>query len=223
MGGEKSKALLPIGKTSVIQHVLRIFQEHPAIERICVVARKQDFESLNAMLAGRSKGRELAALVEGGAERQDSVWRGIAALQADPPDWVLVHDGARPFCSPALLERVLDGLNKRQAVVPVIPIQDTVRRIDGARSEVVDRSGLFRCQTPQGFHWNTLLDAHQRAKQVGLMATDDAQLVEAAGQDVAFVEGETRNLKITTASDLAAAEWILNNPAWGTSAEGGSA
>jgi 2-C-methyl-D-erythritol 4-phosphate cytidylyltransferase len=210
-----SKILTAIGGTPLICHTAAVFRDHPGVERVVVIARKRDFSALNRAFAERAVWNKVDPLVEGGAERQESVRNGLRALEQDPPDWVLVHDGARPFCSPALLGRVVEALEKNRAVVPSLPIFDTVRRMGGDGSEVVERSALFRSQTPQGFHWELLRDAYRRARASGLHGTDDAQMVEAIGEAVCFVPGDERNFKITTEQDLRVAEWMLTHQeAW---------
>jgi 2-C-methyl-D-erythritol 4-phosphate cytidylyltransferase len=151
----------------------------------------------------------------GGDERQDSVHNGIQALEAGPPDWVIVHDGARPFLSDRLLERILTALRRNAAVAPILAIPDTVRRIQADASEVLPREQLHRVQTPQGFHWSVLRDAHRHAVAIGLRGTDDAQLVESMGLPIAWVEGEARNLKLTAGPDFQLGAWILAHPEWG--------
>lgn len=213
MGAGENKTLLKVAGVPVIERCVRVFCEHPQIERVVIVARPGDISRYEAIFTGQGWHGKIEPLIEGGMNRQDSVWRGIAALDADPPDIVLVHDGARPFCSPELLERVLTALQSHPAVVPVLPLTDTIRRAGhkGAPSSVVDREGLYRSQTPQGFHWRILVEAFASAREAGLEATDDAQLVEAAGQQVEFVAGEKHNIKITEPEDLQFAEWASLN------------
>ena len=213
MGAAENKALLPINGVPLIEHSVRVFLEHPLIDRICVVARESDFPLLKEILSPGGRCEKIAPLVQGGETRQESVWRGIAALDADPPEWVLVHDGARPLCSRALVDRVLAELPYHPSVAPVLPMSDTIRRIVDNHSEVVEREALFRSQTPQGFHWAILRQAHNQARENGLEGTDDAQLVEASGLPVHFVLGEARNIKVTAPEDLLYAELALGRPA----------
>ncbi len=212
MKREESKVLIRLGGRPLIEHTVHGLLGHPAVERIVVVARQSDFSELERIFANRAEGGRIAPWVEGGPERQDSVWQGLGALGEAPPDWVLIHDAARPFFSQSLLDRVLAALEHHGAVVPRLPIFDTVRRVNGGGSEVLERASLFRCQTPQGFHWKVLAEAHREANAKGLRGTDDAQLVEAAGHPVRFVAGEERNLKVTAPDELAFGEWLLQNP-----------
>jgi 2-C-methyl-D-erythritol 4-phosphate cytidylyltransferase / 2-C-methyl-D-erythritol 2,4-cyclodiphosphate synthase len=129
-------------------------------------------------------------------------------LAPHQPERVLIHDGARPFPDAALIERVLDTLDRAPAAIPGLPLGDTIKRvIDGVISETVDRAGLWRAQTPQGFHFEAILDAHRRA--AGQALTDDAAVAEAAGITPLIVAGSDGNLKVTTADDLAAAERLI--------------
>ena len=208
MGAPGSKILLQIGGISIIERSARIFLGHPQVERVVIAARSKDFGEYEKIFTARGSDGKLSALIKGGKLRQDSVWRGISALEGDPPEWLLVHDGARPFCSQQLLGRVLDALKAHPAVVPVLPLTDTVRRIEkGALSRMVNRETLFRSQTPQGFHWNVIREAFLKARAAKIEGTDDAQLVEAAGQRIHFVCGEESNIKITTPHDLTYAQW----------------
>lgn len=213
MGGGENKVLRPLAGEPLVVHALRRFQEHPAVERMVLVVGEGEKAIMETVLAAQGDWPKLLPLVVGGTRRQESVANGLAALAANPPDWVLVHDGARPLCSNALVGRVLETLLAHDAVVPALGIHDTLRRmgtdtgLEGPSTGVVERAGVVRCQTPQGFHWEVLWGAHQWAAGAGVEGTDDAQLVEAAGGAVYLVPGEARNLKITTPEELALAEW----------------
>lgn len=145
--------------------------------------------------------------VEGGAERQDSVRHGLAAIAEDDAV-VLVHDAARPLVPAAVTARVIDAVAAgARAVIPVIPVTDSVRAIGGGGSRVVDRAQLRAVQTPQGFDIATLRAAHHAA--AGAAFTDDAAVCEAYGASVELVEGSVRSMKITHATDFAAAGALL--------------
>lgn len=145
----------------------------------------------------------------GGESRLESVRRGLEVV-ANDADVVVCHDAARPFASPDLFGRVLMGLAGVDGVVPVVPSPDTVKRVrEGRVVETVPRDELGLVQTPQAFVAEALTEAHRRAVQAGLEATDDAMLLEAAGYHVAAVDGDPGNFKITTADDLRRAEFLL--------------
>ncbi|MDR2743609.1 MAG: 2-C-methyl-D-erythritol 4-phosphate cytidylyltransferase, partial [Desulfovibrio sp.] len=142
-------------------------------------------------------------ITAGGGRRQDSVRRGLAAL---PPHTrrTLVHDAARPFASPGLIRRVCAALAREDAVIPALPVTDTIKLIeDGRVAATLPRENLIAAQTPQGFNAGLLAQAHDRARERGLAATDDAALMEDAGHDVRVIAGEPKNVKITDPQDLA--------------------
>ena len=222
MGEALNKILLPLGGVPLIRHTVERLQAHDRIDAVGLIARPADFGRLDDVFWDKARWGKLLPWIAGGAERQDSVRLGLAALAEHPPEWVLVHDGARPLCSASLIDRVLDALERHWAVVPTLPIHDTVRRraaSDEHAGEVVDRSTLFLTQTPQGFHWDVLHASHTQAHAQGIRGTDDAQLVALAGgperRHVTWVRGERRNIKVTAPGDLELAEWILGQPTWG--------
>jgi 2-C-methyl-D-erythritol 4-phosphate cytidylyltransferase len=166
----------------------------------------------DSLLVGGARGVVLVGPVlggvPGGERRRDSVFAGLAALPAEASH-VLVHDAARPLASPDLARRVIERLlaGDVDAVIPVLTVADTVKRIEGDRvAETVERNGLALAQTPQGFRLSTLLAAHAGSPQD---AGDDAALIERMGGTVAVIDGEARNIKITFPADLAFAEALL--------------
>ncbi len=146
--------------------------------------------------------------IQGGATRQDSVRAGLEALAPHQPDLVLVHDAARPFIPPGTIPALLAALETAPGAIPAIPVADTLKRVAGGRiTETVPRAGLYRAQTPQAFRFAVLLAAHRAAPAA--QATDDAALLEAAGQPVAIVPGSEDNIKLTYKEDLLRLERIL--------------
>ncbi len=146
--------------------------------------------------------------IAGGATRQESVRLGLESLVAAGPQRVLIHDGARPFADRALIDRVIDGLERAPAAIPCLPLRDTIKRAeDGVIQETVDRSQLWRAQTPQGFHFDPILMAHRA--YAGQALTDDAAVAEAAGLSPLLVAGSEENIKVTTETDLADAERLI--------------
>jgi 2-C-methyl-D-erythritol 4-phosphate cytidylyltransferase/2-C-methyl-D-erythritol 2,4-cyclodiphosphate synthase len=205
-GGALPKQYLPLGGGTVLRHAVAAFARHPRIAGVQVVTRDEDRALFERAVAG------LAVLpaVPGGAERQDSVRLGLEALAAHDPARVLIHDGARPFPDAGLIDRVLAALDHAQAAIPALPLGDTIKRVeDGVIRETVDRARLWRAQTPQGFHFRSILMAHRAA--AGRILTDDAAVAEAAGIAPVVVPGCEDNLKVTTAHDLAAAERLLSS------------
>ena len=203
-GGSQPKQYLGLGGTTVLRHAVSAFATHPRIAGVLVAIRPEDRKLFDQAMSGLS----LLPAVPGGAERQDSVRLGLEALAARQPDRVLIHDGARPFPDAALIDRVIDGLDRAPAAIPALPLGDTIKRAaDGRVLETIDRSQLWRAQTPQGFHFDAILAAHR--EMAGRMLTDDAAVAEAAGIAPLIVMGSEENLKVTTAEDLAAAERLL--------------
>jgi len=146
-------------------------------------------------------------VVEGGASRQMSV---AAALEHVPVDHVLVHDASRPLVTTDLVRRVLEGLGRAAAVIPALPIEETLKNVTEDRVVgTLPRAGVWRSQTPQGFDTAILKGAHGRAREDGLETTDDAQLIEHYGGEVMIVRGDRRNVKVTYPEDIDLAEAIL--------------
>ena len=206
MATGQNKLFLPLGPLSVLQHTLSLFLRHPRISQIYLVIAKQDKNRLLSWIEGERR----ITLVAGGARRQDSVFNALERIRQGPlPQWILVHDGARPFCTPALIGRILDQCARTKAAIPVIPLTDTIREIQHSGSHVLNRSRLFATQTPQGFEAQLLIEAYQALKNQGWQTTDDASVVEHWGYAVSPVEGDVGNLKITTQEDLQLAEcWL---------------
>ena len=149
-------------------------------------------------------GLRLNPPIHGGSTRQESVRLGLEALADNPPDVVLIHDGARPFVDSGLIHRVLKALKTHKGAIPALPVHDTLKRgKDGVIVGTEPRDGLYRAQTPQGFHYAEILAAHRAA--AGRELTDDAAVMEAHGQTVLLVDGAEDNVKITTRQDLARA------------------
>jgi len=191
------KQYLKIGRDSVIREAASTFLDHPRVNGVRVVIHPDDEDLYGDAISGLA----LMDPVYGGAERQDSVRKGLKSLAGDPPDHVLIHDAARPYVSSELIDRVLDGLARADGTIPAIPVSDTLKKAaDGFVTATVDRTGLWRAQTPQGFRYGELMEAH--AKTAHLNLTDDAAVAEAAGLTVAVVDGDAGNVKITSPEDL---------------------
>lgn len=143
-------------------------------------------------------------VVAGGKERQDSVFCGLSALMKDHPDtdYVLIHDGARPYVTTSVIQSTLDHTIETGAAVAVVPVKDTIKLLGDHGISTPDRSLLYAAQTPQGFELTLILEAYQAAMGQGFIGTDDAQLVERLGHRVALAEGSYANIKITTPEDL---------------------
>lgn len=207
MGGG-NKLLMSLRGEPVLVHTLRVFQEFPGVEEIVVSAPPGQEEEYRRLAAAHGLDR-VQRVVPGGAERQHSIFEALKSLKGAPEDPVAVHDGARPLLAPALLRRLLEALEGWDGAIPAVPVKDTIKRVDpstGVVLETLTRAELVAVQTPQVFPLGVLVEAYRRAFGAGHLGTDDASLVEWAGGRVRVVEGDYRNLKITTAEDLTLAD-----------------
>ncbi|MEF2073201.1 bifunctional 2-C-methyl-D-erythritol 4-phosphate cytidylyltransferase/2-C-methyl-D-erythritol 2,4-cyclodiphosphate synthase [Consotaella aegiceratis] len=194
-----------IGDKPVLRHTVAAFTSHSAIDAVVVVIHPDDEALFTEALGDLASG---VTAVPGGSSRQASVRAGLAALRHSGCDVVLVHDGARPFVDAALIERVIDAVEPGMGALPALAVSDTIKRaVDDVVAGTVDRAGLFAAQTPQGFPYKEIADAHEAAAAGGLSDfTDDAAIAEWAGIAVHLVEGAPGNVKLTSAHDIAAAD-----------------
>jgi 2-C-methyl-D-erythritol 4-phosphate cytidylyltransferase/2-C-methyl-D-erythritol 2,4-cyclodiphosphate synthase len=204
LGGPLPKQYLPLAGQALLRHAAQQFASHPAVTGVRVVYHPDD----RALYEGATAGLDLLTPVHGGAARQDSVRLGLESLASLAPARVLIHDGARPFVDHALVDRVLAALDEAPGAIPALPLRDTVKRgRDGSIEATLDRSSLWRAQTPQGFRYDAILEAHRRC--VGSELPDDAAVAETAGLTVRLVEGDEENFKVTTSDDLVRAERVM--------------
>jgi 2-C-methyl-D-erythritol 4-phosphate cytidylyltransferase/2-C-methyl-D-erythritol 2,4-cyclodiphosphate synthase len=209
--GAVPKQYWPLGGVPMLARSIGVFVEHRSVDEIVVVVHGDDaklYQEAAAPYATR-----LRAPVLGGAMRQDSVRAGLEALAATKPTKVLIHDAARPFVDAVLIDRVISCLATYDAVLPSLPVTDTIKRAnDGHVTETLKRDGLWRAQTPQGFKFDAILTAHRKAAEAGLTDfTDDSAVAEWFGLDVGLVEGSEANRKLTSAEDLRNADAALRS------------
>jgi 2-C-methyl-D-erythritol 4-phosphate cytidylyltransferase/2-C-methyl-D-erythritol 2,4-cyclodiphosphate synthase len=192
-GGALPKQFRPLLGRPVLRHAAEALLAEGLVQRLLPVG---EGAPIREALAGLPHD----PAVPGGATRHTSVRAGLEALAADPPDVVLIHDGARPLVPRGTIPALLEALRTHPGAIPALPVADTLKRGEaGVIAATVPREGLFRAQTPQAFRFAAILAAHRAA---AAEATDDAALLEAAGLPVALVEGSERNLKITRPEDL---------------------
>jgi 2-C-methyl-D-erythritol 4-phosphate cytidylyltransferase len=202
LGGEVPKAVRPLAGRPLVSWSVAALAGGGVTEVVVVVGDGLQDVFAEALAEAPIPWR----IVIGGATRQESVARGIAALP--PGEIVLVHDAARPLVPAEVVRGVVEAVRSgAPAVIPVVPMSDTIRQVAGAGSVVVDRSGLRAVQTPQGFARDVLVSAHAAA--AGREYTDDAAVCEASGYEVLLVPGSREALKITEPYDLAVAEAIV--------------
>lgn len=196
-GGELPKQYHDLGGRMVLRHSLATLSAHPQVDAVRAVIHP-DYRQLYDIAAD---GLNLLDPVPGGAERQDSVRLGLQSLEELKPDIVLIHDGARPLMDFGVVSRVIAALKDHPGAIPALPVADTIKRGSGGLvAGTVDRSELWRAQTPQGFRYAELMAAHRAV--AGQQLTDDAAVAEAAGLAVALVPGSEDNFKITAAGDI---------------------
>ncbi|MBT3396741.1 MAG: bifunctional 2-C-methyl-D-erythritol 4-phosphate cytidylyltransferase/2-C-methyl-D-erythritol 2,4-cyclodiphosphate synthase, partial [Alphaproteobacteria bacterium] len=196
------KQYMEMAGRPVLAHTMKAFAEHPGVEKVRAVIHPNDM----GLYQSSAQGLDVLDPVPGGPSRQQSVLLGLESLTEFDPAKVLIHDGARPLVSGAIIAHTISALDAAPGAIAAVPVRDTLKRQKHAAStieETVDRSGLWRAQTPQGFRFDDILAAHRAAQ--GLDLTDDAAVAEHAGLSVALIEDREDNLKITTADDLARA------------------
>jgi 2-C-methyl-D-erythritol 4-phosphate cytidylyltransferase len=204
-GLAKQFALLK--EKTVLDWCLERFEKHDAVDDIILVLGQV---SENQEYCQRYK--KVASVVRGGERRQDSVYSGLCCVDDLKTPIVLVHDGVRPLVGEDLIGRVVEATGKKGAVIPVLPVEDTIKRVEGERViQTEDRRLLFRSQTPQGFSCSLLKEAFFRAREEGFYGTDEASLVERMGHEVFVIQGDPKNIKITTQDDLRVAEALIED------------
>jgi len=220
------KQFLKVEGVPILSYTLRRFEFCPAIDSIVIVVRAEDRARCERLIA-ESGVDKIEAIVEGGKERQDSVFHGLSRVNPQT-DVVLIHDAVRMFVTEEILVTSIQYARKYGASVTAVPVKDTIKRVtactsgshdrdDFARdddvfvSETLDREALWHSQTPQTFQYNLIFDIHKKARELGIHGTDDAMLTEYFGHPVKIVSGSYRNIKITTPDDLLIAEAFLRD------------
>lgn len=205
MGGI-DKVMAPLGGTPMVARTAAAFQNCDAIAEIVIVTRPDLIRPISALCAGMDKVR---AVVAGGSSRQESVWLGLNALSEDI-QLAAIHDGARPLVSNLVIDRTVRAANSYGAAAPAVPVKDTVKVVKGGLVEKTpERATLQAVQTPQVFDFDLLRGALKQAEEEKAAVTDDCSAVERLGMKVKIVEGDERNLKVTTPMDLKIAEMLL--------------
>ena len=238
MGGDRPKQFLDVGGKPVLWHTLRTFFQVPFLSGIFLVV-PADFRERAEMLADAclnecieglragAEGKECGPppgvacaehgvfrvpyvrVISGGAERQDSVYNALMDLPGGC-EWVMIHDGVRPFASRRLIEETWLAARETGAAIAALPATDTIKRVlEGKVIETISRDEIRLVQTPQVFRKDVILEAYEQARNAGLSGTDDAFFVERLGHTIVTVTGEATNLKVTAPGDLEWAEWYL--------------
>lgn len=204
-----SKQFLPVCGKEILAWTVDVFEKSPLVDRILLMASADGMEDVQNLW--NSYGwKKVAAVLEGGKERQNSVANGLAAVEKDA-DIVLIHDGVRPFVTEEMIADSIAAAQEYGGAVIGVPAKDTIKvcSADGMAAETPDRSTLWQIQTPQTFQRALIVDAYEKADKDGFLGTDDASVAEFAGYRVKVVMGSYRNIKITTKEDLVIAEAFL--------------
>jgi 2-C-methyl-D-erythritol 4-phosphate cytidylyltransferase len=202
LGGSTPKQFLVLGTKTMLEISTRGFDSHPLVSEIVVVAPRKFVPRVSRIMRTARLGK-VTCVVAGGATRQDSVWNGMNAM-LPLPDIILVHDAARPFVTKTVITRVIMGARKHGAAVVGVRVKDTIKveKPRGFYARTLDRNSLWAVQTPQGFGGTLLMRAHRAARTGRFVGTDEASLVERLGRKVRIIEGNERNLKVTSPDDM---------------------
>jgi 2-C-methyl-D-erythritol 4-phosphate cytidylyltransferase len=216
MGAAINKQYLTLADRPILAHTLHLFDGHPVVDGIHLISPLAEIDFCRREMVERYAFAKVRSIIAGGTERQDSVRNGLQNCGAEANDIVLVHDGARPFFSSALLPELVAITVRVGACVVGVPVKDTIKEVAGSLIlGTLERGRLWQAQTPQAFRFDLICDAHEQAVRDGFRGTDDASLVERLGHPVAMLAGNYRNIKITTPEDLILAEAFLKFPANG--------
>jgi 2-C-methyl-D-erythritol 4-phosphate cytidylyltransferase len=210
MGKVTAKQFLLLGDKPLLAHTLLAFQLAPEIDEIIPVISPEDMEGCLHDVIERYRITKVKTLVVGGKERQDSVFNGLQKIEEDTAV-VLVHDGVRPFVTPAMISEAIGLAKKGECVAVGVPIKDTIKEVDENKivCRTLERGRLWAIQTPQAFPVTILRRAYEESYNQKMFGTDDATLVERTGGTVRVIMGSYENIKITTPEDLILAEEIL--------------
>ena len=210
IGGEIPKTSLSLGGIPLLRHTLQKFEACTQVDEILPLVPPEELSFWTNEIVRPSMFKKVKRVLAGGAERQDSVFLGLKAI-AGNADWVVIHDGARPFVPPELIERALSETRRWKAVAAALPAGETIKEVSPEKEvlRTMDRRSLWIIQTPQAFEYNVIVSAHEKAREERFGGTDDASLVERLGIPVGVIEGSRLNFKITTPEDLTLGEALL--------------
>ena len=210
MGSSVHKQYLLLCGRPVIYYTLKAFEESP-VDEIVLVTGEGEEEYCRKEIVEKYKLHKVTKIVKGGKERYHSVFQGLSACEHT--DYVLIHDGARPFIEQEVIRHTMDEVQKKHACIAAVPVKDTIKKVDenGKVEDTPPRKSLYTVQTPQAFSYSLIYDSYQKMIADGREdVTDDAMVVEQeTGTKILLVEGSYQNIKITTPEDLAIAEAFL--------------
>lgn len=202
-GGQTPKQFLKIDGREIIAHTLEKFNSLKSVDEIIISTKLEYFVRL-ATIIKKHKFRKIKKIVEGGKRRQDSVYNALINLEIDDDDLILIHDAVRPFISSKKINELINAAKQEKCVILGLPVSETIKRADNNNfiKETIDRSNLWSVQTPQAFRFDILKKSFEKAYRENFTGTDESAMVENAGYKVKVIEGERKNIKITTKKDL---------------------
>ena len=208
VGGPKQYRL--VAGRAVLAHTASAFLAHPQIDRVSIAIHGDDRAAYEAAMADLNDPK-LSPPILGGASRQDSVRLGLRSMAPEAPDFVLIHDGARPLVSAQTISNIIKEINQKQGASAALPVHDTLKKEQSTYcgKEIIERDGLWRMSTPQGFPFTPILAAHDALESENF--TDDSALALATGLPVKLVESNPENIKITLEKDFAMAEKLMGS------------
>jgi 2-C-methyl-D-erythritol 4-phosphate cytidylyltransferase len=208
MHTDRAKQMLELDGVPVLVHTLRRFEACQDLDQVILVAQPNLTSEVLALIS-RYNLKKIARVVGGGAERQDSVFRGLQVIKPETAGVIVVHDAVRPFVRPEEISQVIERAESKGAALMAVVATDTIKQVKSGRVQrTLDRRRIYHAQTPQAFRFAIIKEAYERAVADGFTATDDSQLVERVGHRVSVVEGSPINIKITRPFDLRLAEAI---------------
>lgn len=207
--GHTRKQFILVHEKPILYHTLRVFQQSGIISDIILACEKDWIGFVEKEIVVPYGLTKIKKIIEGGAHRQDSVYNGLKAI--DSADIVLVHDGVRPIVTEDLIRRTAELCSVHGAAIAAVRVKDTIKSQNPQQfvEQTIDRSNLWQVQTPQCFDYHLLKKAFEKAYADSFYGTDESMLVERMGHPVKIIEGDYRNIKITTPEDIAPAELFL--------------
>lgn len=212
MGASINKQYLQLAGLPILAHTLTVFERSDKVEGVVLVIPEDEIAYCRENVVEAAGFTKVLEIVAGGRERQNSVMNGLTALgrYAGPDDVIVIHDGVRPFITPGMLSASISVAADSDGALVAVPAKDTIKIVeDNIVTSTLERNLLWQAQTPQAFRYSVILDAHKKALLSGFCGTDDSSLVERAGGKVVIVNGDYRNIKITTPEDMLLAEAFL--------------
>jgi 2-C-methyl-D-erythritol 4-phosphate cytidylyltransferase len=211
MGSSTNKQFLLLDNKPIIVHTLQVFQDCRPIDGIYLVVNHKDLPMIQEEILEQYHFSKILKLVIGGRLRQDSVRNGLEAID-EACDIVTIHDAARPFVSPAFVEKSIFLMEMFDAIIPAIPAKDTIKAIskEGFVTKTLERDALWHVQTPQTFKYELIMKAYREGMAKKLCGYDDSTFIEYLGKKVKVMEGSPYNIKITTPEDLIIAKGLLS-------------